>query len=75
MTVSYWYFISNRETRQCIDLVADSPEAACREIGWRQSDCVVIAVGKMANGNGGARPGILPEAPAASPAPKRHQSR
>lgn len=43
----YWYFISNRETQQCIDLVADSPEAACRDVGWQQADCVVITVGEM----------------------------
>jgi len=72
----YWYFISNRTTRQCVDLVADSPEAACREIGWRPDDCVVIAVGEMANGSGGAPPKI----PAAGSTvvrsdPKRHPLR
>jgi hypothetical protein len=75
MTLSYWYFISNRATRQCVDLVADSPEAACREIRWQQGDCVVIMVGEMANGEGAARAGIPRQTPVALPDPKRHQLR
>jgi hypothetical protein len=54
----YWFFISNRSTRQCIDVVAES---ACLQAGWRPADCVVITVGEMRQANGEAPPaGVLP---------------
>jgi hypothetical protein len=43
----YWYFISNKATQQCIDLVAESPEAARSQVGWQHADCVIITVGEM----------------------------
>lgn len=43
----YWYFISNKATQQCIDLVADSPETARSQLGWQHADCVIITVGEM----------------------------
>jgi len=70
-----WYFISNRATRQCIDLIAGSPEAACGEVGWELDDCVVIAVGEIAHGDAGARAGIPPQPSPALLDPKRQHSR
>jgi len=43
----YWYFISNRLTRQCLDVVSSSPESACLEVGWELADCAVITVGQV----------------------------
>ncbi len=74
MSLRYWYFISNRATHQCIDLVSDSPEGACREIGWQQGNCVVITVGKVVK-DPAMLPAIPPQARPASPDAKRQQIR
>ena len=43
----YWFFISNRSTRQCIDVVAETADSACGQVGWQVAECVVITVGEM----------------------------
>ena len=53
----YWFFISNRSTRQCIDVVAETAEGACMEVGWQPGECVVITVGEMQRANGRASHG------------------
>jgi hypothetical protein len=45
-TQGNWYFVGNGATGQCVDVVARSKEAACRNVGWVRRDCVVIRVGQ-----------------------------
>ena len=47
----YWFFISNRSTRQCIDVVAETADSACGQAGWQLAECVVITVGEMQQAN------------------------
>jgi len=59
----YWFFISNQSTRQCIDVVAETADSACGQVGWQLAECVVINVGEMRHPHGSN--------PSPSPVPQR----
>jgi hypothetical protein len=71
----YWFFISNRSTRQCIDVVAETAEAACGQVGWELTECVVITVGEMRIAESriihGCAPAAFPSLQRTLPQPRR----
>jgi len=53
------FLIGNGITGDCFELEARSAEAACRDLGWRFEECVVVQLPETASRPGGSREPIV----------------
>lgn len=72
MPPRYWYFITNQRTGTSVDVVAESGEAACRNLGWPLDKCAILQVGEV---RGSDQPRHPPDGKGAGTTPGEPPSR